>query len=330
MESTVQSTVSCGICPRHCVLAPGGVGFCGVRRNLGGRLVLVAPDEVCAVAIDPIEKKPLYHVQPGAPILSVACAGCTLRCRYCQNAEIAHVSADRVPGRVLAPRDLVSELRRHGCTWVAYTYTEPFAWFEYTLACCRAVREAGGRNVLVTSGYADEGAVRELAPLVSAANVDLKAMSEQFYHEVCGGALKPVLRTLELLRDAGTHLEVTNLLVPGWNDREDEVSVLVEWVRRNLGAETPLHFSRFFPRHRMADVPPTPPETLRHAREVALQAGLRHVYVGNIEIPGGADTTCAGCGIVLVRRQGYEVLEQRVGRDGRCPDCGAAVKGVWS
>ena len=139
-----------------------------------------------------------------------------------------------------------------------------------------------------------------------------------------------MLLTLELLRDAGTHLEVTNLLVPGWNDREDEVSVLVEWVRRNLGAETPLHFSRFFPRHRMADVPPTPPETLRHAREVALQAGLRHVYVGNIEIPGGADTTCAGCGIVLVRRQGYEVLEQRVGRDGRCPDCGAAVKGVWS
>jgi pyruvate formate lyase activating enzyme len=308
----------------------GGRGVCGVRWNVDGRIVLLAPNHICAVGVDPIEKKPLYHVVPGTAVLSVACAGCTLRCLFCQNTEIAHQDADTVPSRELPPQALVEEMRRRGCSWVAYTYTEPFAWFEYTRACCQAIRDAGGRNLLVTAGYAEEGPVRALAPLVTAANVDLKAMSEQFYREVCGGSLRPVLRTLELLRDAGVHIEVTNLLIPGWNDREEEIAVLGEWVGRNLGTETPLHFSRFFPRHQMSEIPPTPPETLRSARATALQAGLKHVYVGNMDLAGASDTACPKCGTVLVRRHGYDVQEQRVLPNGHCPDCATPVKGVWA
>lgn len=330
MLQRTDRSVACTLCPRRCRLGPGERGVCGARRNAEGRVVPISPNRVCATAVDPIEKKPLYHVMPGSTVYSVACAGCTLRCRWCQNANISQQGADVVPSWELEPRALAAEMRQSGCAWVAYTYTEPFAWFEYTLACCQAVREAGGRNILVTAAYAEDEPVREVAPLVTAANVDVKSMSDSFYRELCGGSLAPVLRALARFRDAGVHLEVTNLVIPGRNDKVEEVAALAEWIRSELGPETPLHFSRFFPRHAMADAPPTPEETLRSARATALQVGLKHVYLGNVEVAGASDTLCARCSAVLVRRRGYEVLSQRVLPDGHCPDCAAPVKGVWA
>ena len=324
------ATAVCGGCPRHCRLAQGERGACAARWNVGGRVVPVARDRICALSVDPIEKKPLYHVVPGAPVLSVACAGCTLHCRHCQNAEISQQGPDAVPGRSLPPESLAEELRRSGCRWVAYTYTEPFAWAEYAAAACDAVLAAGGRNILVTSGYAAEAPVRQLAALTAAANVDLKGFSERFYREQCGGTLRPVLRALELFREAGVHLEITNLLIPGLNDAEADLAALAGWVRKNLGAGTPLHFSRFLPRHELADVPPTPVETLRNARALALAAGLQHVYIGNADLEGASDTRCPGCGALLTRRVGYRVVLQRVTPQGRCPDCSASITGVWS
>ncbi len=330
MSAATSQSVTCGICPRRCVLRPGEVGFCGVRHNVEGRLKLVAEDEICALSIDPVEKKPLYHVMPGAPVYSVACAGCTLRCLHCQNAGISWQGTAAVRGRRHGPADVVRDLRQHNCHWVAYTYTEPFAWLEYTLACCRAVREAGGRNMLITSGYASAASVRAVAPMVAAANVDLKAMSDRFYREICDGALAPVLRSIEILQEVGTHLEITNLLIPGKNDSDDEIGALVEWVRANPGPATPLHFSAFYPTNQMLDVPPTPSATLRRACEIARQAGMHHVYAGNIELTDGTDTCCHGCGTVLVRRRQYRVIENRVGEAGTCPECGTTVEGIWS
>lgn len=288
------------------------------------------PDRICALSVDPIEKKPLFHVQPGTPVLSVAKAGCTLGCLHCQNAEISQRCPDEVPGRDLPPDRMGSEMLRAGCHWVAYTYTEPLAWSEFTRRACDAVCQTGGRNALVTSGYAEEGVVRELAPHIAAANVDLKAFSDRFYREVCGGALAPVLRTLEILHDAGVHVEITNLVIPGLNDGDSELTALCEWVRDHLGAETPVHFSRYVPRHRMPDRPATPVPTLVRARALGRKAGLLHVYVGNVSVADAADTMCAHCGALLVRRCGYEVLEQRVTPGGLCPLCSASVPGVWS
>ncbi len=320
----------CGLCPRHCLLAPGRRGACYAHWNEGGVVAPIAPDRICALGVDPIEKKPLYHVVPGAPILSVARAGCTLHCAHCQNAEISQQAPDRIAGRELPPPALAEEMRRAGCRWVAYTYTEPLAWFEYTRAACEAVVNAGGRNVLVTAAYAEAFPIRELAPWVTAANVDLKAMSERFYREVCGGSLWPVLRALEQMRAEGIHLEITHLLIPGMNDDDAGLAALVDWVRSRLGPGTPLHFSRFVPRHKTTDRPPTPVATLRRARDLAIASGMRHVYIGNAEVPGASDTVCPQCDALLVRRRGYEVITQRVTVAGQCPDCAASIPGVWA
>jgi len=330
MSSVTSQSVTCGICPRGCVLRPGETGFCGVRHNLDGRLVPVVPEEICALAIDPVEKKPFYHVTPGAAVYSVACAGCTLRCRHCQNADISWSGTAAVRGRRHSPADVVRDLRQHDCRWVAYTYSEPFAWLEYTLACCRAVCETGAGNMLVTSGYASAAAVRSVAPLVAAANVDLKSMNDRFYREVCDGALAPVLRTIEILQAAGTHLEITNLLIPGKNDSDAEIAALVEWVKTHPGPETPLHFSAFYPTNQMQDVPPTSAATLRRACKLAREAGLHHVYAGNIELADGSNTNCHNCGALLVSRHRYRVLENRVGQTGACPQCGTQIRGIWS
>ncbi len=328
-EQSGGDTATCPLCPRHCVLAEGARGVCGARWNRGGQVVPLLPDRVCALNVDPVEKKPFYHVAPGAPVLSVACAGCTLRCRHCQNAGISQTPADRVPSQPLPPEALARAMTRHGCRWVAFTYTEPLAWYEYTLAGSRAVRAAGGRTLLVTAGYAEAAYVRRLAPWIDAANVDLKAFSDRFYREVCDGALEPVLRTLQTLHDAGVFLEVTCLVIPGWNDGVAEQSALAAWVVGHLGPETPLHLSRFVPRHRMDDRPATPVDTLLQARDVARQAGLRHVYLGNVEVPGAGDTFCAGCGAAVLRRSGHHLTLRHLDAAGRCLACGNALPGLW-
>jgi len=330
MAKQTAPSVRCTVCPKRCRIPPGMSGECRARINLDGTLVASTYGRPCAVHVDPIEKKPLFHFFPGEPILSIGTAGCNLHCKNCQNAEISQGNPEDTPSYELQPRDLPALAKKHGCRHVAYTYTEPLVSYEYTLECCKAAHAAGLRNVLVTAGYINEEPLRALRPFVDAANVDIKAFSDAFYRDVCSATLEPVLRTVLLLKESGAHVEVTNLVIPTLNDSDELLGKLCAWMRDEAGAEMPLHFSRFFPNFRMLHVPPTPVATLLHARDVARQAGLKHVYVGNAEVPGGENTFCAGCGARLVARQRYVVTENRVTANGACPDCSRRVFGVWA
>jgi pyruvate formate lyase activating enzyme len=311
-----------------CLLQPDERGDCRIRVNRGGRIECLTYGRPCSMAVDPIEKKPFFHYYPGSQIFSLATVGCNLHCRNCQNAEISQARPEEAPAYDLLPAQVPVQARRFACEAVAYTYTEPLVCFEYMRNSARACREAGLRNAIVTAGYVNPDPLRELCRVLDAATLDIKAMSDTFYREVCGASLAPVLRTVEILRAEGVFLELSNLVIPGWNDSDTMLRDLCRWVVAHAGAETPFHFLRFFPMHRMTELPPTPVETLVRAREIARAEGLRHVYLGNLDLPGGEDTCCAGCGQVLIRRRRYVILENRL-RDGACPACGHAAHGVW-
>lgn len=328
MSDASKKWVQCELCPKGCVIAPGQSGDCRIRVNLDGTLCAVTYGFPCSVHVDPMEKKPLFHFLPGTAILSLATVGCNLHCKNCQNWEISQRNPEETEASPLPPEAIPPLARRTGCRSVAYTYTEPMVFYEYTLDSCIRVREAGLKNVLVTAGYINPKPLRELCRYVDAANIDLKAFSDSFYRDICGGTLQPVLDTLVLTKSLGVEVEVTNLVIPTLNDRDEDLAALCRWVKRELGPETPLHFSRFFPHYRMRHLPPTPADTLVRARDLARAEGLQYVYVGNILIEEGATTFCPGCGTPLVRRSQYVILSNRV-RNGRCPDCGWAIYGVW-
>ena len=322
--------ILCGICPKRCPIPPGFSGECRVRMNLDGKLHASTYGHPCAVHVDPMEKKPLFHFFPGAMILSIGTAGCNLHCKHCQNADISQCNPEDITSYDLPPAQLPALAEKHACRHVAYTYNEPLVSYEYTRDCCIAARGAGLRNVLVTNGYINEKPLAALLPYVDAANVDIKGFSEEFYREVCDGTLAPVLRTVLMMKEAGVHVEVTNLVIPTLNDSEAMFDGLCLWMRDQAGPETPLHFSRFFPCFRMTHLPPTPVEALLRARGRARLAGLKHIYVGNAEVPDGDDTFCAGCGERVVERQRYVIKSNRVTAEGACPACGKKLIGVWS
>jgi pyruvate formate lyase activating enzyme len=311
-----------------CLLPPGGRGDCRIRANREGRVQCLTYGRPCSLAVDPVEKKPFFHYLPGSRIFSLATVGCNLHCQNCQNWEISQARPEEAPAHDLPPEQVPVLARQQGCAAVAYTYTEPLVCFEYTCDCARACREAGVRNAIVTAGYVNPEPLRQLCRVLDAVTLDIKAMSDPFYREVCGASLAPVLRTIEILLAEGVYLELSNLVIPTCNDSDDMLRDLCRWVVAHAGAETPFHFLRFFPLHEMTELPPTPVATLVRAREIAHAEGLRHVYVGNLDLPGGEDTACAGCGQVLIRRRRYAILENRL-CDGACPACGHAVHGVW-
>ena len=315
---------ACPICPHGCRLAEGQTGLCRARRNVDGRVVPLAANHPCAVAVDPMEKKPLFHFLPGRPVLSLGMAGCNLRCRNCQNASISQASPEDIPAAHLSPEDVVALLREKGVPAVAYTYTEPLVCFEYVRDCARAVHEAGFANVLVSAGYVNLEPLAELVPFLDAANIDLKTMSEDGYMSNCGVHRDPVLQTLRTLARSNVVLEVTNLVIPRFNDTDDDLHSWCAFVSGELGCDVPVHFSRFFPQYRLADRPPTPLETLRSAKKIAEEHGLLHVYCGNVD--ESEDTYCPGCGTCLVERSGLCVVENIV-QDGRCPACGRVLYG---
>ncbi|MCD4709001.1 MAG: AmmeMemoRadiSam system radical SAM enzyme [Candidatus Sabulitectum sp.] len=324
----MSNSVQCVLCPHLCILAPGERGRCSVRLNVDGELVCLVYGRPVAVNIDPVEKKPLFHFMPGIDVFSIATAGCNLSCKFCQNWEISQAAPEDITPYDMSPEAVVESALNNNCQAIAYTYTEPVVFFEYTRDCARLARAAGIRNILVTAGYINPGPLSELAEYIDAANVDLKSMSDTYYRNICGGTLQPVLDTIVSLKESGVWVEVTNLIVPTLNDDPDEIDALARWVLDNTGKDTPLHFSRFFPMYRLTDLAPTSIDTLRGARQRALETGLSFVYVGNAVTSEGSTTRCPGCGEILIARQGYTITEYNI-QNGNCGKCSAPVAGVW-
>lgn len=274
--------VECQLCPHHCHIANGRVGICRSRRNHGGVLVSEVYGKPCALAIDPIEKKPLYHFHPGTTCLSFACTGCNFRCLNCQNHDISQVSPADVDNYELTPEDIVALCQKHHCPGIAYTYTEPLTYIEYISDTARMAREAGLWNILVTAGYVCQEPLADFLPYLNAANIDLKSFSDDIYMKVSGGHLQPVLDTILAMRDAGVWVEITNLVIPGINDDMDMIRKMCRWLTDHDLTDTPLHFSRFFPRFKMQDIPPTPLQTLKAAKRIAEEEGIKYIYLGNV------------------------------------------------
>jgi pyruvate formate lyase activating enzyme len=320
--------VQCDVCPRACRLHEGQRGLCFVRGRVEDQIVLTSHGRSSGFCVDPIEKKPLNHFLPGSSVLSFGTAGCNLACKFCQNWDISKSrEIDRLADAA-RPEDIAETAVRLGCRSVAMTYNDPVIFLEYAVDVADACRERGIRSVAVTAGYANDEARRELFGHVDAANVDLKAFTEDFYHRVSAGHLQPVLDTLVHLRhETDVWFEITTLLIPGHNDSDEEIDAECAWIAEALGPDVPLHFTAFHPDFKMRDVPPTPPQTLRRARRIALGHGLRFVYTGNVHDPDGGRTACPACGETLVERDWYVIGRYRLTDDGRCLSCGAALAG---
>ena len=324
-----EDWVECELCPRGCRISEGERGTCGVRENHRGTLQTLVHSRPCAVGLDPIEKKPFFHFLPGSAALSLGTAGCNLSCKCCQNWETAQARPEQVPSRPLTPADVVDWARRRGAPVVACTYTEPTVFSEYVLDIAVAGRRQGVRTVVVSNGYVQERPLAELCRALAAYKVDLKAFSDRFYQEQCGGRLQPVLDTLRRLRRHGTWVEIVVLVIPTLNDSPAEVRALARFVRDETGPDVPVHFTRFHPTYRLTNLPATPVATLERCREAALAEGLRFVYLGNVPGHPAESTYCPGCGQRLLHRVGMAVVENRLSR-GACPGCGRTIPGVWS
>ena len=310
------------------MIEPGQSGECRVRINVDDVLRTVVYGYPCSIHTDPVEKKPLFHFLPGSEILSIATVGCNLHCKNCQNWEISQANPEQMTAYVCSPEKLVGLTKANDCPSLAYTYTDPVIYYEYTYDTAKLARAAGIRNVLVTAGYVNAEPWKRLLEYVDAANIDLKAITDEFYIKVCSGTLKPVQDALVLAKASGILLEVTNLIIPTLNDDPEQIRRLARWIKVNLGPETPLHFSRFFPRYKMRHLPSTSARALDLAREIAISEGLQYVYIGNIRSKEGQNTYCPGCKALLIERRGYIILQNRLS-DGLCPDCGTEIYGVW-
>ncbi len=323
-----EGSVRCHVCAHRCVVRPGRRGICGVRANRAGWLISLVYGRAVAVAVEPIEKKPLYHVAPGSLAYSIATAGCDFHCSYCQNWRISQGPrlGLELEARELPPELAVSGALGAGARSIAYTYIEPTVFLEYVLDIGRLARDAGLLGLFVTNGYLTPEAVTLLAPFIDAANVDLKGFDDAVYRRVCGARLAPVLDGIVELRRHGVWVEVTTLILPGLTDEAAQLRSLAGWIVEALGPDTPWHVSRFFPAHRMLDVPQTPLATLAAAAEIGRRAGLHHVYVGNAPELDAEDTRCAGCGLLLVERHGYRIV-RNLGPDGTCPRCTRPLAG---
>ena len=322
--------VQCDLCPRYCKMREGQRGLCFVRANLDGRVVLTTYGRSSGYCVDPIEKKPLNHFLPGTPVLSFGTAGCNLACRFCQNWDISKSrEMDTLMDRA-DPQTIARAAERLGCASVAYTYNDPIIFHEYAIDVAKACRERGIRSVAVTSGYVCEEPRREFYAHMDAANVDLKAFTEEFYYTVTSAHLQPVLDTLVYLKhESDVWLELTTLLIPGLNDSDEELEAMTRWVVSELGRDVPMHFTAFHPDWKMLDRPPTPPETLTRGRRIALANGVRHAYTGNVYDPAGQSTYCHQCGERLIGRDGYELGEWNLERGGACRSCNTPCAGVF-
>ncbi len=322
--------VQCDLCPRYCKLREGQRGLCFVRGNIDGEIVLTSYGRSSGFAVDPIEKKPLNHFLPGTPVFSFGTAGCNLACKYCQNWDISKSREVDTLADAASPEKIAEAAAELGCRSVAYTYNDPVIFHEYAIDTAKACRERGIKSVAVTAGYVCDEPRREFYQYMDAANVDLKGFDEEFYVKLTGGHLQPVLDTLTYLKhETDVWFEITTLLIPGHNDSDEELDAMTQWVVKELGPDVPMHFTAFHPDYKMMDVPPTPPQTLTRARDIAMRNGVRYAYTGNVHDKGGESTYCHHCGQLLIGRDWYQLSEWNLDAEGKCRNCGTPCAGVF-
>jgi pyruvate formate lyase activating enzyme len=327
-EKLPEKRIRCTLCPNECRVADLERGSCGVRENRDGAYRTLVYGNPCAVHIDPVEKKPLFHYMPGAQAFSLATAGCNFACRFCQNWEISQKRPEQVRSQNFPPEAVVAAARSNGCRLVAHTYTEPVVSFEYMLDCAVLGRRQNIPGVMISNGYIKPEPMRELCRHLGAVKIDLKSFRDTFYREQCSGRLAPVLETLKLIKASGVWLEIVVLLIPTLNDSQSETVDMCRWIFRELGPDVPLHFTRFYPTFQIRNLPPTPPSTLEKARQIALEAGIHYVYIGNL-LSEAENTRCHSCHALLIRRQMFS--SEIVGMEkNRCRACNTVIPGVFS
>jgi len=320
--------VVCGICPNRCRLSPGDRSVCRSRVNINGILYSLAYGNPCSSNIDPIEKKPLFHFKPRSKAFSIATTGCNFRCLNCQNWEISQSKPTEVRHHELFPKDVVKAAIRYGSESIAYTYSEPTTFFEYMIDTARLAKAKGISNLWISNGYMNKKPLLEFCKVLDGANVNLKSFSDAIYRKLNGGRLQPVLNTFKTLHEQKIHFEITNLAVPGYTDDPDMVKKMCVWILKNLGSDHPLHFLRFFPRYKLDRLPPTPVSTLTRFRDLALQEGIRYVYLGNVPGHEGNNTYCHNCKKLLIERQGYYIPTYNL-IGNKCNFCNTVIPGVW-
>ncbi len=328
-EKADGGKVRCGLCRFRCLIGDGGRGICAVRENRGGTLYSLVYGRAIAEHVDPIEKKPLYHVMPGSSSFSVATVGCNFRCLHCQNYSISQPLQGTlaISGIDLPPGEIVAKALATGCRSISYTYTEPTIFFEYAYDTAVLAKKAGLRNIFVTNGYITPDALAFIRPYLDAANIDLKGFSDRFYREVVHAMMGEVRASIREYKRQGIWIELTTLVIPGWNDSDEDLKGIARFIADEVGTETPWHVSRFHPTFKMTDRPPTPVAALARARQIGLDAGLRYVYEGNVPGGEGENTCCPACGEALIRRRGFLLVENRI-RKGKCPDCATVIDGI--
>jgi len=324
-EKLAGNEVKCSLCAHRCRIKPGKRGICGVRENCEGSLFSLVYGGVASEDVANIEQKPLYHYYPGSTAYSVGTIGCNFRCRHCQNWRLSQAALEDAFLENLSPSQLVRQAKMAGCQSVSWTYNEPTVWYEYTCDGAKFAKEAGLGTSYVTNGYITPEALEHIALYLDAFSVDIKGFSEEFYRDVCSAKLAPVLEATRLAKKLGIHVEVVNLIIPTHNDSSDELRELSRWVYENLGRDTPLHFNRFHPHYKMKDLPPTPVNTLDRARSIAIEEGMRFVYVGNVPGHPHENTYCPECGSLLIARGFFEVQEYNISPDKTCPRCGETI-----
>ncbi len=322
--------IRCQICPNECTLGEGELSDCHNRRVYDGILYTIAYGNPCAIHMDPIEKKPLYHFQPGSTAFSIATAGCNLACLNCQNWTISQSSPEETENYDLMPDQVVAQTLKYNCSSIAYTYSEPITCYEYVLDTGKVAHDAGLKNVLVSAGYIYPEPLRNLCRVLDGANIDLKSMDDSIYLKLNAGKLEPVLTALKILKDEGVWLEITNLVVPSWTDDLDMIKRMCSWLSTNGFTDTPLHFSRFHPQYKLERLPATPLKTLEHARNIALAEGLQFVYIGNVPGNIATHTMCPSCGKIVIERSGYKVNKNLVDAESKCSLCRKEIPGVWN
>ncbi|MDR4508257.1 MAG: AmmeMemoRadiSam system radical SAM enzyme [Candidatus Brocadiaceae bacterium] len=329
-EKRENNTVRCYLCRHHCIIGDGKKGICRVRENIGGILYSLVYGKLITENIDPIEKKPFYHFLPGTTSFSVATVGCNFKCLNCQNSDISQLPRDheQIIGKNVSPEKIIEDALASNCESIAYTYTEPTIFFEYAYDIARIALANSIRNVFVTNGYITREALTVMQPYLHAANVDLKSFSQHTYKKLCGAQLEQVLDCIHTYKELGIWLEITTLIIPGVNDSESELMQIAKFIK-NVGPEIPWHVSRFYPRYRQTGTSPTPVKTLKMAREIGLEAGLRYVYEGNVPGEGGENTYCYHCGKILIKRYGYQIIENNITQS-KCPECKVTIDGIYS